>query len=169
MSKSFGKIVIASTILAGACVGAYSYLKKEGLIAANSVSDSDIEQDADAAVSKERNYVDLSSTRLEKPVSEAKEIVSGAKDIVAEAMVSVKEVVSGAVGSIKEVVAEAKEAAEKEEVVDLEESIEEAASTTDSEIEFKEGLDVKEVSSADDHIVGSETTEEEFFDDDEEA
>jgi len=64
MSKSFGKIVLASTILAGAVVGSYAYLKKEGLIKGDPSIAKDIaskvKADADEFLGKERNYVDLS-------------------------------------------------------------------------------------------------------------
>jgi len=132
MSKAFGRIVLASTIIAGAAVGGYAYLKKEGKLPASladAPSDTNAEEVAEAEAeatfaSKARNYVDLASTKLEKPMAEAKEAVSGAKDIAAEAMGVVKEtvadvakelkvVVSDASSKISDVVKEAKEEAAK--------------------------------------------------------
>lgn len=64
MSKNFGKIVLVSTILAGAAAGSYAYLKKEGLIKGDATIAKDIaskvKSDADELLGKERSYVDLS-------------------------------------------------------------------------------------------------------------
>ena len=184
MSKGFGKIVIVSTILAGAAVGAYSYFKKNNTEAENANNDSDSSSDfvSDIHV-KERNYVDLASTKLEKPIAEAKEAMFEAKDIVSgawseakgamsEVAKDVKEVVTGAAKDIKEVVKEAKANAEEnadEEVVDI---IDETADACDAcekaEDNFEEGLNAEKIVESPAHILGSESSEEFFNDEDSE-
>lgn len=63
MSKNFGKIVLISSLLAGAAVGSYAYLKKEGIIDGESSVARDlaskVKSDADELLAKERNYVEL--------------------------------------------------------------------------------------------------------------
>lgn len=147
MSKSFGKIVLASTILAGAAVGAYSYLKKEGYISGVQTDDENSSA-SDAAsdfVAKERNYVDLSSTTLEKVTSTVKEAATEVKDVVANAVNDVAK-------EVKNAVADANASKEADVVAD---------------VEFEEGLQAESVE-ADDHIVGSESSEEFFNDESEE-
>lgn len=69
MSKGFGKVVLISSILAGAAVGSLAILKKEGIIGGeNSVAkdladkvSNKVSSDAADIIAKERNYVDLNS------------------------------------------------------------------------------------------------------------
>ena len=70
MAKTtFGKIVVASTLLAGAAVGAYSYLKNNGMLPSFVPADEDstsshVSDVANDIINKDRNYVDLNATDL---------------------------------------------------------------------------------------------------------
>ena len=151
MSKTFGKIVLASTILAGAAVGAYSYLKKEGKLPS---MEGDNEGTADKmprgsmmadvaadVIAKERNYVDLAATTLEKPASKAACDITEAADV----------------EESKEETAEEPETKEEE-----------------AEVAFEEGIKAEAVDSNDKHVIGKNSDEatteavkesEEFFND----
>lgn len=63
MSKGFGKIVLISSVIAGAAVGTIAYLKKEGVIGQSDSVAKDLADkvSADAAdiIAEKRNYVDL--------------------------------------------------------------------------------------------------------------
>ena len=177
MSKTFGKIVIASTILAGAAVGIYSYMKKSGSIPAEKTSgSSDTSGGASPEFTRERNYVDLASTTLEKPLSEAKEamseVVGKVKDNVAVAVKEVREAFNEAVhrnDGTDDLSDSEDSAPETEATAEATEEDVTEKEDTENEAEFKEGLNAEEVGTFGDHIVGSETSEEFFDDENEEA
>lgn len=191
MSKAFGRIVLASAILAGAAVGGYAYLKKEGKLneaEGENIPEADIEEDvvndaANSFTTKARNYVDLASTKLEKPMAEAKEAMSGAKDKASEAYGVMKDtvvdvakelkvVVSDASAKISDVVKEAKEdiASAAEEVSEEAADVVAEADAKEGEaeeVEFEEGLQAKKIEITDENIIGSDAESEEFFNDEE--
>lgn len=183
MAKTFSKIVLASTIIAGAAVGAYAYLKEKGMTspdASDSDGDHPISDAASDILNTERNYVDLTTLKAaaENVVEKAKGAVAEAKEAlsevagevkakVAESSAEAKEVVAEAVEDVaeetSEVIAEAKDAVE-ESVEDVKEEICDAAE--DANEEFKEGLDATKIELTD-HVVNP-TSSEEFFDDEDE-
>lgn len=96
MAKVFGKIVLASTVLAGAALGAVAYFKKDELLeAVSKPSKKDfaakVVSDAEDLINKERSYVDLGEDDTEeaaeaeapaeeKPAEEAKEEAAEVKE-----------------------------------------------------------------------------------------
>lgn len=92
MAKGFGKIVLASTILAGAALGAIAYFKKDELLeAVGNPSKKDfaakVASDAEDLINKERSYVDLGEDAAEA----VKEAVEDAAEEIKEAVEEVKD------------------------------------------------------------------------------
>ena len=160
MAKGLGKIILTSSILAGAALGSYMYFKKEGVIdetktsAENAIKIRDkVTADAAEFMNRDRSYVDLNEA-----VSEVGEKV---KETASEAAAKVKEVVAGATEKVKEAAEEASDKA-KEAAEDAADAAKEAAE--DAKDTFEPGLQADKVNAADSKTIGS-TVSEEFFND----
>ena len=94
MSKSFGKFLLCSALVAGAAYGAYSYLQKKDIIThpeAGDDTDDDFDDfsedlDEDLTSSKERSYVSLN---LDKAEALATEAFHKAKEVITDSVKSV--------------------------------------------------------------------------------
>ena len=182
MAKGLGKIILTSSVLAGAALGSYMYFKKEGVIdeaktpAENAIKIRDkVTADAAEFLNRDRSYVDLNDDAIDTPdevketasdtVSKVKEAASEAfgkaKELASEAAVKAKEVVAEAKKDTEEALAKAKEAV-KEEASEVkekaEEKVEEAKDT------FEPGLQADKINAADSKTIGSMVSEE-FFND----
>ena len=142
MAKGLGKIILTSSILAGAALGSYMYFKKEGVIdetktpAENAIKIRDkVTADAAEYFNKDRSYVDLNES--------ASDVAEKVSETAAEAVEAVKEAAAEAADKAKEV---AKEVAE--EVKDT----------------FEPGLQADKIDAAEGKTIGS-TVSEEFFND----
>ena len=138
MAKGLGKIILTSSILAGAALGSYMYFKKEGVIdetktpAENAIKIRDkVTADAAEYFNKDRSYVDLNEA--------ASDAADKVKETAAEAVETVKEVAGEAVEKAKEVAEEVKDS-------------------------FEPGLQADKINAADSKTIGS-TVSEEFFND----
>ncbi|MBQ9334473.1 MAG: hypothetical protein IJS12_09090 [Lachnospiraceae bacterium] len=138
MAKGLGKIILTSSILAGAALGSYMYFKKEGVIdetktpAENAIKIRDkVTADAAEFMNRDRSYVDLNEA--------VSDVTGKVKETATEAAAKVKEVVSGATEKVKEAAEEAKDT-------------------------FEPGLQADKVNAADSKTIGS-TVSEEFFND----
>lgn len=92
MAKGFGKIILTSSILAGAALGSYMYFKKEGVIdetrtpAENAIKIRDkVTADAAEFMNRDRSYVDLNEA--------VSDVTGKVKETATEAAAKVKEVV----------------------------------------------------------------------------
>lgn len=100
MSKSFGKFLLCSALVAGAAYGAYSYLQKKDIITHpeagdDTDTDDDFDDfsedlDEDLTSSKERSYVSLN---LDKAEALATEAFHKAKEVITDSVQQVKDTV----------------------------------------------------------------------------
>lgn len=98
MSKSFGKFLLCSALVAGAAYGAYSYLQKKDIIThpeAGDDTDDDFDDfsedlDEDLTSSKDRSYVSLN---LDKAEALATEAFHKAKEVITDSVQQVKDTV----------------------------------------------------------------------------
>lgn len=96
MSKSFGKFLLCSALVAGAAYGAYSYLQKKDIIThpeAGDDTDDDFDDfsedlDEDLTSSKERSYVSLNLDKAEA-FHKAKEVITDSVQQVKDTVKSV--------------------------------------------------------------------------------
>lgn len=138
MAKGLGKIILTSSILAGAALGSYMYFKKEGVIdetktpAENAIKIRDkVTADAAEYFNRDRSYVDLNEA--------ASDAASKVKETAAEAVEAVKEFAGEAAEKVEEVAEEVKDS-------------------------FEPGLQADKIDAADSKTIGS-TVSEEFFND----
>ena len=138
MAKGLGKIILTSSILAGAALGSYMYFKKEGVIdetktpAENAIKIRDkVTADAAEYFNKDRSYVDLNES--------ASDVAEKVSETAAEAVEAVKEVAAEAADKAKEVAEEVKDT-------------------------FEPGLQADKIDAAEGKTLGS-TVSEEFFND----
>lgn len=160
MAKGLGKIILTSSILAGAALGSYMYFKKEGVIdetktpAENAIKIRDkVTADAAEFMNRDRSYVDLNEA--------VSDVTGKVKETATEAAAKVKEVVTGATEKVKEAAEDAADKAKEaaEDAADVaEEAVEEVKDT------FEPGLQADKVNAADSKTIGS-TVSEEFFND----
>ena len=160
MSKSFGKFLLCSALVAGAAYGAYSYLQKKDIIThpeAGDDTDDDFDDfsedlDEDLTSSKERSYVSLN---LDKAEALATEAFHKAKEVITDSVQQVKDTVKS--------VADNQSAHTS--FTDLSEIAKEAVKET-----FESAEEVKEaVADTITKAEESEDTVEEFFDDEDSA
>ena len=98
MSKSFGKFLLCSALVAGAAYGAYSYLQKKDIIThpeAGDDTDDDFDDfsedlDEDLTSSKDRSYVSLNIDKAEALATEA---FHKAKEVITDSVQQVKDTV----------------------------------------------------------------------------
>ena len=98
MSKSFGKFLLCSALVAGAAYGAYSYLQKKDIITHPEAGDDtdddfdDFSEDLgeDLTSSKDRSYVSLN---LDKAEALATEAFHKAKEVITDSVQQVKDTV----------------------------------------------------------------------------
>mgnify|MGYP002524859604 CR=1 FL=1 len=164
MSKSFGKFLLCSALVAGAAYGAYSYLQKKDIIthpAAGDDTDDDFDDfsedlDEDLTSPKERSYVSLN---LDKAEALATEAFHKAKEVITDSVQQVKDTVKSVADNqsthtsftdLSEIAKEDVKAA-SEAAKDAEEEVKEAVADT--------------ITKAADKAEQSEDTVEEFFDD----
>jgi|GEM_PF-2642989 len=181
MAKGLGKIILTSSVLAGAALGSYMYFKKEGVIdeektpAENVIKIRDkVTADAAEFLNRDRSYVDLNDDAIDTDeVKEtASDTVSKVKEAATEAFGKAKELASEAAVKAKEVVAEAKknteealakaEEAVKEEAAEAKEAVQEKVEEVEDT--FEPGLQADKINAADSKTIGS-TVSEEFFND----
>lgn len=143
MAKGLGRVILTSSILAGAALGSYMYFKKEGVIdetktpAENAIKIRDkVTADAAEFMNRDRSYVDLN-------------------EAVSDVTEKVKETATEAVEKVKEVAATAKK------------NTEEALAKAEEEVKdsFEPGLQADKINAADSKTIGSSTVSEEFFND----
>ena len=193
MAKGLGKVILTSSILAGAALGSYMFFKKEGLIdeektpAENAINiRNKVTADAAEYFNRDRSYVNLNEDGTEKAadvspdniVKHAADSINAAKEKVVESVKSVK-------GSVTESIEKAVENTEKafekakEEAAEAVENVAEAAEEKAEEIkesaedkveeakeaaeDFTPGIQADKIA-ADSKAIGSAVSEE-FFND----
>ncbi len=118
MAKGLGKFLLTTSVLAGAAVGSYLYLKKEGIIDEDSAQNlrEKVRSDAAEVIGKERTYVDICDVDKAGPLPEkTSEKPKEAKEAkaAAEAAGEAREKVSEVAGEVREKVSEAAEETSK--------------------------------------------------------
>ena len=101
MAKGLGKVILTSSILAGAALGSYMYFKKEGVIDETKTPAENVQKikskvTSDAAEffsSQDRTYVDLNDT-VETVKEKATEVVETVKEKASEVVEKAAEKVS---------------------------------------------------------------------------
>ena len=182
MAKGLGKVILTSSILAGAALGSYMFFKKEGLIdeektpAENAINIRNrVTADAAEYFNRDRSYVDLNEDGVEKAaevspdniVKHAADSINAAKDKVVE---SVKSVTGNVASGIEKAVENTEEALEKagDKIADKAEEVKEAVEDKAEEAkeaaeDFTPGIQADKIA-ADSKAIGSKVSEE-FFND----
>ncbi|MBO4900147.1 MAG: hypothetical protein J5509_07635 [Lachnospiraceae bacterium] len=193
MAKGLGKVILTSSILAGAALGSYMFFKKEGLIdeektpAENAINIRNrVTADAAEYFNRDRSYVDLNEDGTEKAAEVSPDnIVKHAADSITAAKDKVVESVKNVTGSMAEGLEKAAENTEKafekakEAAADAVEDVAEAAEEKAEEIkeaaeekaeevkeaaeDFTPGIQADKIA-ADSKAIGSKVSEE-FFND----
>ena len=155
MAKGLGKVILTSSILAGAALGSYMFFKKEGLIdeektpAENAINIRNrVTADAAEYFNRDRSYVDLNEDGTERSadvspdniVKHAADSVNAVKEKVVESVKSVTESVTGSIEKAVENTEEALEKAKEEAA----EAVEEATEAVEEKVEeVKEAAEEK--------------------------
>ncbi len=168
MAKGLGKVILTSSILAGAALGTYMYFKKEGVIdetktpSENAVNiRNKVTADAAEYFNKDRSYVDLKEA-VEEKAGKLKETAKEAVDTIKETAKETSKKASKKAAEAKEDIAETVEEV-KEEIAEKTAEVKEELSKK-AEESFEPGLQADKIDAAESRTYGS-TSSEEFFND----